>query len=238
LPSLVGVLGDIGGPQLIRRAAGELAVHQVGGGWGLVHGPFAFVAGQALDAGAAHQQLHRAVPDHHAAAQGEFGVDSPAAVDTVGGGVDLADHVGQPGVADRPRRRCSSTPGVEPGLGDTDDSAGELEGQAFSGHRLDGRVADFWAHRLLQQLCGPAGDGQLGFQLGDPPSCRHQLCVVACGQAGVVAGVDEVLPAPVVGGLVADLQIRRDLGDGTAGGEQVQDLTTELWRVALCGNLR
>jgi hypothetical protein len=57
-----------------------------------------------LQAGAAHQQLHGVIANADAAAQGELGVDPAAAIGLPGGGVDLADRIGEPGVADRPRR--------------------------------------------------------------------------------------------------------------------------------------
>ena len=59
----------------------------------------------ALDVGAAHQHLHRAMPDRDAQPQGEFGVDPAAAVDAAGSGVDLLNLVGQPHMTQRPQRR-------------------------------------------------------------------------------------------------------------------------------------
>jgi hypothetical protein len=42
-----------------------------------------------------HQQLHLVVPNDHALAQGELGMDGPATVDAVGVEVELGYQVGQ-----------------------------------------------------------------------------------------------------------------------------------------------
>ncbi|MGW0227912.1 hypothetical protein ACWDWO_06335 [Actinopolymorpha singaporensis] len=51
-----------------------------------------------MQAGTLHQQLDLAVADRHTAAEGEFGMDPPAAVDPAEIGVDLPDQIGQPRV--------------------------------------------------------------------------------------------------------------------------------------------
>jgi hypothetical protein len=62
------MFGDIGNPQLIGHRPGELAVHQIPGGRGLVAGAGAAIAGQAFDPGPAHQHLDGTVPDGDAQA--------------------------------------------------------------------------------------------------------------------------------------------------------------------------
>ena len=49
---------------------------------------------------------------------------------------------------------------------------------------------------LLQQLGGPARDGQLGLQLEDPTPGCHQFVVLLAAQAGRQALVDAVLTTP------------------------------------------
>jgi len=59
------------------------------------------VAGQTVQAGALHQQLHGAVADMDAQAQTELGVHGADAVHGAGGGVDAPDGLGQQGVLTR-----------------------------------------------------------------------------------------------------------------------------------------
>ena len=63
--------------------------------------PVLGAAGDALQAGAAYQQLDSVEADADPAAQSELGVDPPAAVGLPGVGVHLADDIGQPGMPDR-----------------------------------------------------------------------------------------------------------------------------------------
>jgi hypothetical protein len=51
---------------------------------------------------------------------------------------------------------------------------------------------------LADQVGGPAGDDQLGLQLGDPTAGRRQLVVLGAAQARQRALVDAVLAAPGV----------------------------------------
>jgi hypothetical protein len=97
-----GVLGDVGDLQLVPAGPGELPVHQVRGGRCLVPGPGAGVAGQALDAGTAHQRPDCAAADLDAQAEGELGVHAPGSVKTPGHCVDGLDLPGQPRVPQRP----------------------------------------------------------------------------------------------------------------------------------------
>jgi hypothetical protein len=71
-----------------------------------------------------------------------------------------------------------------------------------------------------------AVDGQFRLQLGDALAGGHQLLVIGGGHPRHLPGVDEVLTAPVVDRLIADLQIRRHLRHAAAGLEQVQHPTT------------
>ena len=102
-PRLVAL--QVSHPQPVRCRGGEGPRDLVAGGRRRTQ-PAAELgaAGNALQAGAAHQQLHGVVADVDPAAQGELGMDPPAAIGLAGVGVDLADGVGQPGVADRPLR--------------------------------------------------------------------------------------------------------------------------------------
>jgi hypothetical protein len=74
-------------------------------------------------------------------------------------------------------------------------------------------------------------DGQLVLQLGDtfPPS--YQLGVIGTGHARNLAAVDQLLAAPGIDRLGADLQIMGDLGDRPPRGDQIQDFPAELGRV-------
>ncbi|HEV2633805.1 MAG TPA: hypothetical protein VGX23_01590 [Actinocrinis sp.] len=58
-----------------------------------------------------------------------------------------------------------------------------------------------------------AGGWQLLLELGDAPPGRDQLGVLAAGDARRLAGVDQVLAAPVIDGLVADAEHLGDLLD-------------------------
>ena len=81
---------------------------------------------------------------------------------------------------------------------------------------------------LLQQLGGPARDGQLGLQLEDPTPGRHQFVVLLAAQAGRQALVDAVLTTPGGDRLGTDPQRLSDLSDRPSGLDQVQDLAAEL----------
>jgi hypothetical protein len=92
------MLGDVGHPQLVAAGPGELALDQVAGGrLGSQPASELGAAGDALQAGAAHQQLHSMEADRDAPTQGELGVDPSAAVGLAGGSMDLSDHLGEPG---------------------------------------------------------------------------------------------------------------------------------------------
>jgi len=52
---------------------------------------------------------------------------------------DLADHVGEPGMPDRPHRWRPAAPGVGAGLGDRQHLATDLHREPLGSHHLDGR---------------------------------------------------------------------------------------------------
>jgi hypothetical protein len=82
------VVLDVGHPQLVAAGAGGLTLDQIAGGRLRSQATSELgAAGDALQAGAAHQQLDSVVTDGDAAAQGELGVDPPAAVGLSGGGM-------------------------------------------------------------------------------------------------------------------------------------------------------
>jgi hypothetical protein len=98
------VLGDVGDAQLVRLGAGEVAVDQVGGDLvGLGMAPL-WAPGGAGQAGAAHQQGNGVVADHDPAAQAQLGMDPQGAEGAARSLVGLGDAVGEPGMADGPRR--------------------------------------------------------------------------------------------------------------------------------------
>jgi len=53
---------------------------------------------------------------------------------------------------------------------------------------------------------------------------RAEVGLLAAAQGGFLAGVDQLLLAPGVDGLVADSHIGRELRDGAADGHQIQHL--------------
>jgi hypothetical protein len=99
------VLGYVSDPQLVPAAAGELPVDEVDRGWLRPDPRPLGAAADAVDAGAAHQHLHRAMADTDAVAQRELGVHPAAAVGTARALIHMPDQVGQPHVPDHPRRR-------------------------------------------------------------------------------------------------------------------------------------
>jgi hypothetical protein len=71
------VLGDVGDPEAVRVVAGEVPVDEVAGGGLVGDAPVLRSAGQALQAGLAHQQPHGFLADREAVAEGELGVHPP-----------------------------------------------------------------------------------------------------------------------------------------------------------------
>lgn len=97
-------------PQPVWRIPGEHALHQIGRGRRLVTWPGPAITRQALDARAGHQQLDLVVADLQPQPEGEFGVDPHDAVGAARGGVHGADLFGQPGMANIPGRRWTTSP--------------------------------------------------------------------------------------------------------------------------------
>src|SRR6476661_491165 len=92
------------------------------------------------------------------------------------------------------------------------------------------------AYRALgPPLLGPAPwrvrRPQLGLQRRDPLLRRGQFDVAVRCQTLQQPPVDQVLAAPVVDRLIADVQISGHVLDLPAGGQQIQYLPTELRRI-------
>jgi hypothetical protein len=82
---------DVGHPQLVGAAAGELAVDQVGSDLvGLGMAPL-WAAGGASQPGAVHQLRNGVVADHDAVAEPQLGMDPQGAVGAARALVDLGD---------------------------------------------------------------------------------------------------------------------------------------------------
>jgi hypothetical protein len=92
---------------------------------------------------------------------------------------------------------------------------------ATAWNRLLGHHLSDQLHRMPHRL-------QLGLQLGDAALGRGQLGLLRARQAGFQATVDAVLAPPGVDRLIADAQRLGDLGDRSAGLDQVQDPAAEL----------
>ena len=95
------MLGDVGDPQLIGLVAMKLPVDTVAGGghpWDVAK---ARAPRDSLNPSASHQHLDRLVTDGDALSEDQVGMDTPDAVGSSRDGVHLADHVGEPDMADR-----------------------------------------------------------------------------------------------------------------------------------------
>ena len=96
------MLRDVGDPQLVRAAAGEIALDAVGSDV-VAPDPLPLTPScDALHAGTPHQQLDLVVSDLDAAPESEFGMDPAGTVDPVALGVDMGDQVGEHRVPDSP----------------------------------------------------------------------------------------------------------------------------------------
>lgn len=80
-----------------------------------------------------------------ASAKGQLGVHAPIAVGTAGLEVDLADEISEHHVPNAALGRWPLSVFVEPGLGYTQDPAGDLYGTPFRGDHFDRRVPTFGA---------------------------------------------------------------------------------------------
>jgi hypothetical protein len=109
-------------------------------------------------------------------AHGQFGVDPWRSGGSPTGDMDLANHVGQPGMTDRPGRRLAAasirrSPIRRP---PTPELRSAPEAPRKRSPRSPRTV--FWGHHLsLQQLISPADHRKFVLQLGDPPTSRPQL---------------------------------------------------------------
>ena len=90
-----------------------------------------------------------------------------------------------------------------------------------------------WGAALFEQFGGATVDGDLGLEFGDPSPCGDQFGVVGAGRARQLAGVDQLLVAPGVDRLFADVEICGDLGDAATGCDEVEHLASKLRRVPL-----
>lgn len=59
---------------------------------------------------------------------------------------------------------------------------------------------------------------------GDPLLRRGQFCLLRARQTRNQPTVDAILPAPAVDGLLADLEIMRNVGDAAAGLDEIENL--------------
>ena len=126
------MLGDIGHPQLVGFSSDEVTVDQISGGLSRSDQPPATVgARKPSQSGLLHEHGDGVVPDGDPVTHGELGVDPVRSVSASGGGMDLADDVGQPDVADRPSGRRPFPPLVEPRLRNRQHPAGCLCGHSF-----------------------------------------------------------------------------------------------------------
>jgi len=75
--------------------------------------------------------------------------------------------------------------------------------------------------------------GGLGLEFGDPSTYGDRFGVVCAGCTGWLSGVDELLAVPGANRLIADVEIRRDLGDTLAGRNQVERIAPGLGWVPL-----
>jgi hypothetical protein len=78
------------------------------------------------------------------------------------------DDIGQPGMPDRPGRGWPVAPGLVTGLGDRQYPAADLHRQLLFGLHVGWPRTVERGRLLLEQLGGPARDGQLGLQLCNP----------------------------------------------------------------------
>ena len=169
------VLGNVGQPQLIRAFPTESAVDQIVRAR-LARHPSSFRRSRATrDARAAHQHRDRVVTNPDPAPEDQLCVYPSGAVVAVGGRVHLADHIGQPRMANRARRWRPASPHVVASARHPEHPTRNLNRQALSGDHMRSLRTAFWAHRLLQQLRSPAVHRDLRLELPNPPFRSAQL---------------------------------------------------------------
>jgi hypothetical protein len=153
-PHGVGVLGDVGDPQLVGVVAGEIPPDQVAGtGEPQHHRAGLPWPGKNVRTGASHKQLDGAAANFKGRGlqvELRLGLSHPR---SIGFGVHLADHLGQPGVPDRPLRRWPVP-------------RGEVAGDGASFTRL--------ARWIEQPLVGEVSDQGESFLWGATIFCPRQ----------------------------------------------------------------
>ena len=95
------VLGDIGDPELVRLVTMKLPLGTIAGSGHAGDVAEARTSGDALNASAPHEHLDCLVTDGDALSEDQVGMDASDALGASRGDVHLADHVGEPDVADR-----------------------------------------------------------------------------------------------------------------------------------------
>ena len=83
---------------------------------------------------------------------GELGIDPAGVIGLERLLVNLTDHVGQPGVADRSFGWRSLPPSIEASCGDPEDAAGPFDGATLIGEFSDQGEAFLWGHHRLPLL--------------------------------------------------------------------------------------
>lgn len=184
-----------------------------------------------MEPGSTHQQLDLVVAQHDTPAECQLGMHPPGGVGNAALDVDLADEVAEHRVPDTAFGRRTVPVLIESGLGDTKDPARDLAG--LPRRSLRPPRSDFWAGFLLEQVHRPASDSQLGLEFADPLVRRRKLTLLGTAQAGRLAPINPVLSAPVVDRLDTNVQIVRDASHTAPLREQIEDLASELCRIAL-----
>jgi hypothetical protein len=142
--------------------------------------------------------------------------------------VDGADQVGQPGLADRPRRRRPAGPGVISRPRHPQGVAGPPGLHALSLQLRDQAVAVFWAHHRLHRGCGFPQDLHFLFQVADPGPGRRELGALLRRGARLQAPVHQIAMPPAVQTRLGNPQRRCHITDSTARLHQIEGMATEL----------
>jgi hypothetical protein len=130
---------EVGDPQPIWRLMNEHPLDQV-----CRRGSFVTPgARQALDDRTGHQHLDLIVADPKPQSESQLGMNSASAVRAPRGGVHGVDLLGEPGMADRPRRGWPGAPCVVTRLGHLQQPTCHLHGKSLCGHGDYGRVPSF-----------------------------------------------------------------------------------------------
>lgn len=103
------MLGDVGDPQDVGLDDGELTIDQVGHARSVGSGTPAPLGGQSPEPRTLHQHRHSVVADRDDPTNPELGMNTRCPIRAARGGVDLADPIGEPGMADRASRGRAAT---------------------------------------------------------------------------------------------------------------------------------